>query len=174
LGTGVTRSAALEFDFMDLHGDGVRKDSVLKTQAQQSARPLARAIAKFKELNLWSRTLIAIYTLDGSREPKANSYGDHGKGTIILAGGMIRGGYYGDIRPTKDTGTGHEFGFVTPDAITGMPTGTPVTNWNDKEKRVASADVWLTVMKALGIPDDVARQFPDVKDGKVLSYLLKA
>jgi hypothetical protein len=174
LGTGVTRSAALEFDFMDLHGDGVRKESVLQTQAQQSARPLARAIAKLKELNLWHRTLIAIYTLDGSREPKANSYGDRGKGTIVLAGGMIRGGYYGDIRPTKDITGGHEFGFVTPDPSTGKPTGDAVTSWNDKTKRVPSADIWLTVMKALGIPDDVARQFPDVKDGKVLSYLLKA
>jgi hypothetical protein len=28
-------------------------------------------------------------------------------------------------------------------------------------------------MKALGIPDDVARQFPDVADGKTLDYLLK-
>jgi hypothetical protein len=28
-------------------------------------------------------------------------------------------------------------------------------------------------MKALGIPDDVARQFPDVQNGNVLQYLLK-
>jgi hypothetical protein len=174
LATGATRSAALEFDFMDLHGDGVRKESVLQTQAHQSARPLARAIKKFKEANLWHRTLIVIYTLDGSREPKANSYGDRGKGTIVLAGGMIRGGYYGDIRPVKDLGNGHDFALVTPDATTGMPTSELVTNWNDKSKRVPSADIWLTVMKALGIPDEVARQFPDVKDGKVLNYLLKA
>jgi uncharacterized protein (DUF1501 family) len=174
LAAGATRSAALEFDFMDLHGDGVRKESVLQTQAHQSARPLARAIKKFKEANVWHRTLIVIYTLDGSREPKANSYGDHGKGTIVLAGGMIRGGYYGDIRPVKDLAAGHDFAFVTPDPTTGMPTTEPVTRWDDKSKRVPSADIWLTVMKALGIPDEVARQFPDVKDGKVLSYLLKA
>lgn len=42
LGTGATHTAALEFDFMDLHGDGVRIESVLQTQAHQSARPLAR------------------------------------------------------------------------------------------------------------------------------------
>lgn len=87
---------------------------------------------------------------------------------------MIRGGYYGDIRPVKDLAAGHDFGFVTPDAATGMPSGEIVTNWNDKSKRVPSADIWLTVMKALGIPDQVARQFPDVTDGKVLGYLLKA
>jgi hypothetical protein len=170
-----TRTAALEFDFMDLHGDGVRIESVLQTQAHQSARPLARAIQHFKDLGLWHRTLIAIYTLDGSREPRANSYGDNGKGTVILAGGMIKGGYYGDIRPTKDMGpdSGHEFGFVVADPTTGAPTGPLVTNWSDKGARTPSADVWLTVMKALGIPDDVARQFPDVQNGNVLQYLLK-
>jgi hypothetical protein len=173
LASGATRSAALEFDFMDLHGDGVRKESVLQAQAKQSARPLARAIKKLKEANLWSKTLIAIYTLDGSREPKANSYGDRGKGTIILAGGMIKGGYYGDIRPVANLDVGHDFGFVTPDPSTGLASGSPIKEWHDKSKRVPSADVWLTVMKALGIPDEVARQFPDVKDGKVLSYLLK-
>ena len=173
LGTGVTRTAALEFDFMDLHGDGVRIESVLQTQAHQSARPLARAIQHFKDLGLWQRTLIAIYTLDGSREPKANSYGDSGKGTVILAGGMIRGGYYGDIRPIKDLAAGHDFGFVVADPVTGAPTGELVSSWGDKSKRTPSADIWLTVMKALGIPDDVARQFPDVADGKTLDYLLK-
>ena len=61
--------------------------SVLQTQAHQSARPLARAIKYFKDIGVWHRTLIAIYTLDGSREPRANSYGDNGKGTVVLAGG---------------------------------------------------------------------------------------
>jgi hypothetical protein len=173
LGTGATRTAALEFDFMDLHGDGVRVESVLQTQAHQSARPLARAIQHFKDLGLWHRTLIAIYTLDGSREPKANSYGDRGKGTIILAGGMIKGGYYGDIRPIKDLASGHDFGFVVADPVTGTPTGEVVSSWGDKSKRTPSADIWLTVVKALGIPDDVARQFPDVANGKTLDYLLK-
>ena len=173
LGSGATRTAALEFDFMDLHGDGVRIESVLQTQAHQSARPLARAIKYFKDIGVWHRTLIAIYTLDGSREPRANSYGDNGKGTVVLAGGMIKGGYYGDIRPVKDLGTGHEFGYVKADTVTGLPTTPVVTNWSDKTMRTPSADIWLTVMKALGIPDDVARQFPDVAQGQVLQYLLK-
>jgi hypothetical protein len=69
---------------------------------------------------------------------------------------------------------GHEFGFVVADPTTGAPTGPVVTAWNDKAARTPSADIWLTVMKALGIPDDLARQFPDVQNGKVLQYLLKA
>ncbi|HEY6080331.1 MAG TPA: hypothetical protein VIW29_16065 [Polyangiaceae bacterium] len=172
--SGATRSAAIEFDFMDLHGDGVRTDSVLRTQAQQAARPLARAISAFKAAGVWDRTLIAVYALDGSREPRANSYGDRGKGTVMLAGGMIKGGYYGDIKVTEDKSSGHTFGFQVPDATTGLPAGDPVTNWGDKGKRVPSSSVWLTVMKALGIPDELARQFPDVQDGKLLPYLLKA
>jgi hypothetical protein len=174
LGSGITRTIALEFDFMDLHGDKVRTENVLKVQGQQAARPLARLITALKAAGVWNRTLIAVYTLDGSREPSANSYGDTGKGTIILAGGMIKGGYYGDIVAAQDNADGHMFGFVPPDPVTGAPSGTPVTAWNDKSKRVPSADIWLTVQKALGTPDEVARQFPDVQNGKVLPYLLKA
>jgi Protein of unknown function (DUF1501) len=174
LGSGITRSAALEFDFMDLHGDGARPQKVLEVQAQQASKPLARMIKFMKDLGVWDRTLIAVYTLDGSRRPAANSYGNDGKGTMILAGGMIKGGYYGDIKVTKDLGDGHEYGFLPPDPTTGMPMGSPITSWGDKTKRTPSADLWLTVMKALGVPDSIAKQFPDVKDGKAHSYMIKA
>jgi Protein of unknown function (DUF1501) len=174
LGSGITRSAALEFDFMDLHGDGARPQKVLEVQAQQASKPLARMIKFMKDLGVWDRTLIAVYTLDGSRRPAANSYGNDGKGTMILAGGMIKGGYYGDIKVTKDLGDGHEYGFLPPDPTTGMPMGSPITSWGDKTKRTPSADLWLTVMKALGVPDAIAKQFPDVKDGKAHSYMIKA
>ncbi len=172
LGSGITRSASLEFDFMDLHGDGARPEGVLKIQGKQASMPLARLIKHMKSLGVWDRTLIAVYTLDGSRRPAANSYGDSGKGTMILAGGMIKGGYYGDIRITKDMGTGHEYGFLPPDPTTGMPMGTPVTEWGAKDKRTPSADMWLTVMKALGIPDTLAKSFPDTKNGTVHNYML--
>lgn len=174
LGAGITRSAALEFDFMDLHGDGARPQKVLEVQAQQASKPLARLISYMKMAGLWERTLIALYTLDGSRRPAANSYGNDGKGTMILAGGMIKGGYYGDIRVTKDLDDGHEYGFLAPDPTTGMPMGSPVTNWGKKDLRTPSADLWLTVMKALGIPDDLARKFPDVQNGKPHSYMIKS
>jgi hypothetical protein len=173
LSSGVTRSAAIEFDFMDLHGDGARPESVLQVQAQQSSKPLARMIQYMKDMNLWHRTLIAVYTLDGSRRPAANSYGNDGKGTMILAGGMIKGGYYGDIRITKDLTEGHEYGFVRPDPATGLPMGNPVTSWGDPTMRTPSADLWLTVMKALGIPDSLAKMFPDVANGTAHSYMIK-
>lgn len=56
---------------MELHGDGVRTESVLRTQAQQVARPLARLITDLKAAGLYDRTVIAVYTLDGSRRPAA-------------------------------------------------------------------------------------------------------
>ncbi|HKY37398.1 MAG TPA: hypothetical protein VJN18_15755 [Polyangiaceae bacterium] len=174
LGSGVTRSAAIEFDFMDLHGDGARPESVLQVQAQQASKPLARMIKYMKDLGVWHRTLIAVYTLDGSRRPAANSYGNDGKGTMILAGGMIKGGYYGDIRITKDMTNGHEYGFVKPDPVTGVPTGDPITSWGDPSKRTPGADLWLTVMKALGIPDELARSFPDTTNGTVHQCMLKS
>lgn len=175
LASGVTRTAALEFDFMDLHGDGARPQSVLQVQGRQASMPLARLIKQMKDLGVWDRTLIALYCLDGSRRPAANSYGNDGKGTMILAGGMIKGGYYGDISVTKDLTDkdGHEFGFAPPDPTTGMPSGSPITSWGDASKRIPSADLWLTVMKALGIPDDLAKKWPDVQKGRVLSYMLK-
>jgi len=172
LGAGVTRSAALEFDFMDLHGNGARPQKVLEVQAQQASKPLARAINYLKAAGVWHRTLIAVYTLDGSRKPDAESYGNDGKGTMILAGGMIKGGYYGDIRITADSPTGHTYGYVTPDPVSGLPAGAPMTNWADKATRTPSADLWLTVMKALGIPDSLAKQFPDTMGGRAHTYML--
>ena len=174
LGSGITRSAALEFDFMDLHGDGARPQKVLEVQGQQASKPLARMIKYLKDAGVWNRTLIAVYTLDGSRRPAANSYGDNGKGTMILAGGMIKGGYYGDIKITKDLTDGHEYGFQPPDPTTGMPMGSPVTNWGDKKARTPSADLWLTVMKALGVPDDLAKKFPDTTNGRAHTYMINS
>jgi hypothetical protein len=172
LGSGITRSAALEFDFMDLHGDGARPQKVLEVQGQQASKPLARMIQFMKDLGVWKRTLIALYTLDGSRRPAANSYGNDGKGTMLLAGGMIKGGYYGDIQVTKDLTDGHEYGFLPPDPTSGRPLGSPVTAWGDPTKRTPSADLWLTVMKALGVPDDLAKKFPDTMNGRVHGYML--
>jgi hypothetical protein len=174
LGSGITRSGALEFDFMDLHGDGARPQKVLQVQGMQASKPLARLIKFMKDQGVWNRTLIALYTLDGSRRPAANSYGNDGKCSMVLAGGMIKGGYYGDIKVTKDLADGHEYGFQIPDPATGMPLSNPVTAWGDKDKRIPSADLWLTVMKALGIPDDLAKKWPDVQNGRVHGYMLNS
>jgi hypothetical protein len=55
-----------------------------------------------------------------------------------------------------------------------MPMGSPITEWGSRSKRTPSADLWLTVMKALGIPDSIAKKFPDVQDGRAHSYMLKS
>jgi len=172
---GRARSIALEFDFMELHGDGVRTESVLRTQAQQVARPLARLITDLKAAGLYDRTVIAVYTLDGSRRPAANSYGNDGKGTIVLAGGRVKGGYYGDILITKDLSNGgHEYAFRAPDPSTGqlLPA---VTAWGERSKRTPSGAVWRTVMKALSIPETeyVDKFDAEIDDAVPLDFMLK-
>ncbi|MCA9582296.1 MAG: hypothetical protein KC416_10915, partial [Myxococcales bacterium] len=112
---------------------------------------------------MFDRTLIAVYTTDGSRSPAATSYGDtpNAKNTLVLAGGMIRGGYFGDITVA---GT-NDFRIHAPDPTTGAPMG-PGT-------RVKSGAAWRTVAKALDIPDDVAGKFPGASE-KPLSFLLRS
>ncbi|HKY39021.1 MAG TPA: DUF1501 domain-containing protein [Polyangiaceae bacterium] len=151
---GRVRSIALEFDHMDLMGDGLRTEPVLRTCAQQVARPLARLISDLKAAGLYDRTVIAIYTLDGSRRPAANSYGNDGKGTLLLAGGRIKGGYYGDIAITGNLSgaSGHTYAFQRPDPATGE-LQEPISDWGDRTKRTPSGSAWRTVVKAMGIPE---------------------
>lgn len=165
---GLTRTVALEFDYMDLHG--FRPEIAVRTQARQLSYPLARMIEQFKAAGVWHRTLIAVYCADGSRSPAANSYGHQGKNTIILAGGMIRGGYYGDISVAGNTGDGHNYAYHIPDPVTGAPlegrTGT--------DGRLSSAAVWRTVMKAAGVPDGLCASFSEVAGARPLDFLLRA
>ncbi|MFO0635276.1 MAG: hypothetical protein U0168_20710 [Nannocystaceae bacterium] len=84
--------------------------------AAQSAVPLARLIESIKAIpGMWDRTVIAIYSADGGCSPSANSYGNEGKSSFVLAGGRIRGGYFGDVRVAGNTGTGHTWSYVSPD-----------------------------------------------------------
>ena len=172
---GQVRSIALEFDHMDLEGDGSRPESVLRTYAQQVARPLARLISDLKAAKLYDRTVIAIYTLDGSRRPAANSYGNDGKGTILLAGGRIKGGYYGDIEIAGSMPGGHIYAFRRPDPKTGE-LQEAITNWGDPSKRTPAASVWRTVIKALGIPETeyVGRFNSLIDDAATLDCMLKS
>lgn len=173
---GRVRSIALEFDDMDLEGDDARPEQVLRTYAQQVARPLARLIEDLKAAQLYDRTIIAIYTTDGSRTPAANSYGNDGKGTILLAGGRVRGGYYGDITITGSVPDGgHTYAFRAPDPKTGelLPS---VTNWGDPTKRTPSGAVWRTVVQAAGIPEaEYSGKFdPLIDEASALSFMLKS
>lgn len=165
---GLVNTVALEFDYLDWHD--YRDQPLMDTLALQTVLPLARLIESLKLAGLYERSLIALYTLDSGRSPAAFSSGNIGKSGLMLAGGMIKGGYYGDVGVAGDQGDGHVYSFSAPDVATGLP-GPAVT---DNSARMQGAHVWRTVMKALKIPDDVAGQFPDVAGAKPLDWLLKA
>ncbi len=164
----MVRSVALEFDFLDVHD--TRPEAQVRTEAKQISLPLARLIQKLKEANIYDRTLIAVYTVDGSRSPAGNSAGNEGKNTVILAGGMIKGGYYGDVRVASNVTDGHVYSFHAPDPLT----GTLMPGKTDNSGRLPGSTLWRTVMKALKVPDTLCDQFPDVRGVKPIPYLLKA
>jgi hypothetical protein len=171
LRSGLTRTVALEFDYMDLHG--FRPEIAVRTQAKQLSYPLARMIEQLQAAGIYDRTIIAVYCADGSRSPAGNSYGDTGdaKNTLILAGGAIKGGYYGDFVIAGDTGDGHEYGHRAPDPDSRDGALLPMAR--GREGRTSSADAWRTVMKALRIPDELAGSFPDVAGGRPLNFVFR-
>ncbi len=162
---GLVRTVSLEFDYVDVHAP--RTENIIRTMAKQAAIPLARLVQRLKETphgtgSLFDSTLIAMYTTDGSRSPKADaSYGDtpDAKNTLILAGGMIKGGYYGDYSGRPENFVPH-----APDVTTGAPMA---------GQRTRDQDAWMTVATALGIDRSTATQFPDVADGRALEFLLR-
>jgi hypothetical protein len=95
-----------------------------------------------------------------------------GKGTLILAGGMVRGGYYGDVLITGDSGGGHDYGFRAPDPVTGEP-GPVQTDWRNRGLRTSSAAVWRTVMTAAQVPRSLQTQFPDAAGAEPLHFMLR-
>lgn len=129
-----------------------------------------KLIESLKTAGLYDRTLIIISTSDGGRAPAAGSSGDEGKNGVILAGGMIRGGYYGDIKPGAADGNGQRYSYHAPDAATGLPIPNG-TEGNDR--RLAAAPLWRTMAKALRISDAFAGQFADVAGSAALPWLLR-
>ncbi len=166
--SGITRSVGLEFCFEDVHDR--RDEMMMRTYAKQTAIPLARLIAKLKESIIYDSTAIAIYTLDGGRPPDAGYSGDRGKNSVILAGGKVKGGYFGDVRLKTPDPTRQLFSYHAPDPVTGIP-GPGVT---DNSARLPSKNIWRTVMKAAGIPDALCDTFPDVAGAAALPYMLRA
>lgn len=161
-------TVALEFDFIDWHDS--RPQSIMDTLALQTALPLTRLIESLKAAGQYENTLIAMYTLDGGRAPAAGSSGGEGKSGLMLAGGMIQGGYYGDVGVAGDDGDGHVYSYSSPNP----DTGAPMPGVTDNSGRLAGGHVWRTVMKALGIPDTLASSFPDVANYKSLDWMLRA
>lgn len=165
----VVRTVALEVDIGDVHGE--RTQSQMTKQTLIVTVTLARLIEQLKAAGLYDRTLIAIYTSDGGRAPAAGSSGDEGRNGAILAGGMIRGGYYGDIRADGAHNDGQYYRYFMPDLTTGAPIA---DGTRGDDKRVPGSYLWRTVAKALQIPDALASSFPDVAGGKPLPFLLRA
>jgi hypothetical protein len=165
--SGLGRSIALEFDYVDIHDE--RTEFQMRTYAKQATYPLARLIDRLKAAGLYDRTLIAIYSADGGRSPAAGTSGNVGKNAVILAGGMIKGGYYGDVTIQGDDGDGHRYGYRAPDPVTGTPG--PIEEGNGN--RLAGSAIWRTVMKALEVPDALCNQFADVAGVQPLSWLLR-
>jgi len=162
------RTVALEFDYVDVHD--TRTEDQMRVMTLQAALPLARLIEQLEAAGIYQDTVIAMYSTDGGRSPAGNSTGNEGKNTVILAGGKIKGGYYGDVRVAGNDGDGHRYGYHMPDLTTGQPIASGTTG---NDKRLAGKHVWRTLMHALGVPDHVAGQFADVQDGQVLSWLLR-
>jgi hypothetical protein len=168
LESGLTRTVALELEFVDIHDSRPRKQ--MQTHSTQLAPPLARLIQGLMDLGIYDRTLISVHTTDGSRSPAAGSAGNEGKNTVYLAGGMIKGGYYSDIRAVAPDADGHQYGFRSPDPAT----GTLLEEHTDNEGRLPGSAIWRTAMKALRIPDAEAAQFAGVADAQPMNWVLKS
>lgn len=164
---GMARTYAVEFDYLDVHNE--RTESQMWTMARQTVLPLVRLIESLKAAGIYDRTLIALYSTDGGRSPAANSTGSAGLNTVVLAGGMVQGGYYGDVSVAGDRGDGHDYQYHVPDLATGQP-GMVV---GDNSGRLPGATIWRTVMKASGVPESVYGQFPDVQGHSHLPWLLR-
>jgi len=162
-------SIALEFDYVDVHDS--RPVEVIDVMARQAALPLARLIEQLKANNLFDDTIIAVFSLDGGRSPAANSSGNEGKNTVVLAGGRIQGGYFGDVKIAGPKLDGHEFSYHRPDVVTGVPHMMGTTRNN---MRTPGRDIWRTLMEALTIPSDVYRALPDVANAKTLDFMLRS
>ncbi len=167
ISSGILRTVALEFCHTDVHGS--RPQSAMLAQSKQFALPLARLIETLKANGVYDRTIVAIYTTDGGRGVECESFGDHGKNAVVLAGGRIKGGYYGDIRILEDQGTYYRYSYHMPGS-NGLTLPNGVT---DNGGRVSGASVWKTVAKALGIPSSLYNSYSDVQSAPELNYLLK-
>ena len=165
----IVRTVAIEYCFTDIHGP--RSEADLRAQGTQIARPLARLIKSLKDAGIYDRTTIVIYTLDGGRSPAADSWGSEGKNGFILAGGKVKGGYYGDLKVASRNGDAHTFSYHMPDLTSGLAIANGTTG---NDRRVSGASAWKTVMKAAGISSQLMSKFPDTNAGQPLDFMLKA
>lgn len=169
IASGATRTVALECEFVDVHDR--RSRAQMRIHSQQLAPSLARLIESLKAAGIYDRTLIAIYTTDGSRSPAAGSAGNEGKSSVMLAGGRINGGYFGDVTVAGNDGNGHSYGFRAPDPVTGQP----LDAHQDNSGRLAGGHAWRTVAAAMGTPASVLSRFssPRITGTAPLPFVLR-
>jgi uncharacterized protein (DUF1501 family) len=166
--SGQLRSVAIEIDIGDVHGE--RTEPQMKQQTAMTVGPLVALIEKLKEAQMYDRSLIVVSTSDGGRAPAAGSSGDEGKNGFILAGGMVRGGYYGDIKADSPDGEGHKYRYFAPDIDTGKPDAQGSLG---NDRRLPAANLWRTIMHALRVPSATLNEFPSVASAKVLNWLVR-
>ncbi len=168
--SGFTRTVAIECEFVDIHDKRPRNQMTVHTA--QLALPLTRLIDSLKMAGIWDQTVIAIYTADGSRSPAAGSAGNEGKNTFILAGGKVKGGYFGNVGVAGPDGDGHAYNFSTPDPVTGLPQ--PLHPEAEHDKRLKGGYSWRTVAEATGTPASVIDQIgsPAISDVQPLRFML--
>lgn len=169
LSSGLTRTAAGEVEFIDHHD--TRPKANVDCYALLLAPCLARMCEQLKAAGMWERSLIACYTCDGSRSPAADTNGDQGENWVILAGGRVNGGYYGDIRVAGADGDGHKYTYHVPDFRTGVPAEKGLTG---NDGRIPGEVIWKTVGKLMGASDAVLNQFPGMSTTPVLDFVIKA
>ncbi len=169
INNNLVKTVCLEYCYVDVHGS--RNEQVLRTQSSQLVYPLATMIKQLKESGKFDQTLIAIYTADGSRSPASDSYGTNSKNSIMLVGGRIKGGYYGDVRIAGLYGGGHSFSYHKPLESTGV-----TVNEGNLEGggRIQGASVWKTVAKAQGLPESLYNSYADVTGAPYLNFLLRS
>ena len=157
--SGFTRTVALECEFVDIHDKRPRNQMTVHTA--QLALPLTRLIESLKLAGIWDQTVIAIYTADGSRSPAAGSAGNEGKNTFILAGGKVKGGYFGDVGIAGADGDGHAYQFSTPDPATGI--AQPMHAEPMHDQRLKGGHSWRTVAEAIHTPASILSQIGSAK-----------
>lgn len=164
------RTVSLEFDYSDIHG--IRSKDAMDTMAKQTVLPLDRLIKALKEDGIWDQTVILINTLDGSRTPNADSFGNTGKNGFILAGGSIKGGYYGDIKHIRSSsGGGNVYAYHVPDLATGVAVPNGV---EDNSNRVPDQVAYTTILKAIGISSDFIKDLPNTDISNTMDFLFKS
>lgn len=168
IGNGILKSVSIEFRYTDYHG--LRTPQQIKSQASMLAGPLSRLIIYLKEKEMFDNTLIAIYNVDGSRAPTPISQGDEGKSGVILVGGKVKGGYYGDMKVRNyDENNKAIFQYHMADPQTGEASSLGTIN---NDMRTSGASVWKTIAKLSGIPENLIANYSDVKEDPYLNFLL--